>query len=395
MKFVDDWINEKKAENPIQARYDVGVTSGFFGLVINLILFAIKLVAGSISGAISIIADAMNNLSDSASSLLTILAFKYAAKPADEDHPYGHQRAETVATLLVAILIVFVGLQFMTSSVGRIFNPEPIHSSGLVIFLLIISIVSKLLMGIFYRFVSVKLSSGMIMAVAKDSFNDVLMTSVVVVSYLVEIYFQVTIDGIVGLAIAIFIIVDGIKSIIETINELLGMRPSDEEIENMQAILDQYPHLIGYHDLRVHSYGPHKTYATVDIEIDSRSSLEEAHYIMDEIEREFLERLNVKLVSHLDPVRIQDSRHNSLHGQLKDIIKSNPSFSSFHDFRIHLVDGREVLAFDVVVKQDVSLTDEELFDELAQAIYDKIGNYQLDIDFDRIYLLSEKEKNHD
>lgn len=374
-----------------EKRSKEGIAIGLVGLVVNIILVVIKVIAGLLANSVSILADAMNNLGDSFGAIFTIAGFHIAQLPPDHEHPYGHQRAEYISGLFTSIIILVVGFQFLLTSIEKIINPTSVNASQLVLVFLIVSILFKVCLGIYYQRQNKKLEteSSAILALAKDSFLDSVMSLVIVVSYMVEVQLNFYIDGYIGALVAIFIIYGGITSIIETSNDLLGTRPDPKLIDQMQDVLDSYDALVGYHDLILHKYGPNKVFATVDIEIDSTWDIVAAHNVMDAIEREFAEKFDIKLVSHLDPVEFNNPEHNRIHGIVKKILKSYSSEFHFHDFRVNTIESLREIYFEVVVPDEVKESDAELYAKIESDLkkHEEIEDVVLNIHFDRDYFL--------
>ncbi len=370
-----------------EERTKKGIQSGVLSLSINLLLTVIKIIAAFLSGSVSIMADAMNSLGDSASSLLTIGGFRFASKPADKEHPYGHQRAEYISGLIVSIIILYIGLEFLVSSVGRIVNPQPIAGTPLVIGLLILSIIGKAFLGYALYHYQKDLTSTTIRALIKDSVYDIVMTSVVLISYFVETRTGLALDGWIGIAVALFIIYGGITSIRDAIDDLLGGRPHPNLIEEMKKILNSYEEVIGYHDLIVHKYGPHKSFATVDIEIDAAWSLINAHNLIDRIEKDFERKLNVRLVGHLDPIVLDSDEQNRIHYWIKTALENLDYNLRFHDFRVEEIYGVEAVSFDVVVPEGVEESNAELYEMITDELAHYISDHPIYIEFDRHYIL--------
>lgn len=379
-KFINQMTN---ANNKEERRQRVGILSGRVGLVSNLFLFVIKLIAGLMSGSISIVTDAMNNLGDSASSVITLFGFRAASKPADKEHPFGHERSEYISGLIISIIIIYVGLQFLSSSFNQIMHPTPLNTSALVFVLLIVSIVIKVLQGQFYRKMAKEIQSNTLQNSAQDSINDVYITTMVLVSSLVETWTGWQIDGYAGGLLSLFIIYSGIQAIRDSIDDLLGKRPSKVEIRQMKDLLDQYDNIVGYHDLLVHSYGPNQTFATIHIEIDDSWNLTRAHHLIDCIEEDFKHKLGVELVCHLDPIAIQNEHDTAIYRQVKAILKDLNL--KFHDFKVE----HQTILFDIVLPDNPQLTDDALFMQIEQKIHEQIGNYEVKIIFDRLDLLKE------
>lgn len=376
-------IQQKKWE----PRTAFGALAGRMGLFSNVFLFISKLVIGLLSGSVSIMADAMNNLSDTISSILTLVGFYIAGKPADKEHPYGHERFEYISGLMVSLLITFVGFQFFVTSIERIKTPTAIRVTPIILFVLILSIIVKVLQSVFYKKIAQKISSNTLIATAKDSLNDVYTTITVLVSAAVEGMTGLRIDGFVGFIIACYIIFSGLQLIREFVGELMGVRPDQAAIDQMKEYLSAADHIIGYHDLLIHQYGPNKTFASVHIEVDDRWDLTQAHQTIDDIEKQFKEELGVDLVCHIDPVNLHDQLQQLVHQELKAIIRSINPLLRAHDIRLLTFDETPKILFDLVVPSESKLTEYELTFEIQRQVYEKLGAYKVEITFDHTYLL--------
>ena len=387
---MDKWISKylkKQTSLGNKPRVVLGILSGKIGFFSNFLLFVIKIFAGLVAGSVSIIADAVNNLSDSISSVVTVFGFHVAAKPPDKEHPYGHERSEYITGLIISIVILFVGYEFLGVSIQRIIEPTAIQSSFLVTSLLVLSIIIKLIQRFFYQRVYQKIHSTAIRAASQDSLNDIYITLVVLFSSIIESITGWRIDGFSGLIIAFYILYSGIELIRESIDDLIGTRPSKEKIEQLIEQLDEYPSIVGYHDLLMHNYGPNKTFATIHIEVDDRWSLNHAHQLVNDIQKKSKKKLGIELLCHLDPIAIQSKEETLVYQQIKSILKSLDLGLTFHDFRIVSSHDKETIQFDVVVPEGISLTNEELYDKIEKLVQKRIGVYPLEIVFDRIYLL--------
>lgn len=378
---------EKRQQKNSDIRTAFGIFAGIVGLLSNLLLFVSKLLIGLISGSVSIMADAMNNLSDTVSSVLTLVGFYISGKPADEEHPYGHERFEYISGMLVSLLITFVGFQFFMTSIERIKDPQSIKVTPIILIILVLSILIKVWQSVFYQRVAKKIDSNTLVATAKDSLNDVFTTIAVLVSATVEGITGLKIDGIVGLLIACYIIFSGLQLIREFVNELMGLRPNQAAIDEMKLYLSSVSEIVGYHDLLIHQYGPSKTFASVHIEIDDRWDLTKAHETIDEIEKKFKEQLGVDLVCHIDPVNLHDQRQQFIHQELKKIIKGINSELKGHDIRLVDHGGKPHILFDLVVPNHFKATDQELKIRLQEQVYRNIGDYIVEVTFDHNYLL--------
>lgn len=383
LNFLIQRFSRQDSENN---RSSLGILAGILGLISNLILFIAKIIIGSISGSVSIMADAINNLSDTASSILTLIGFKIAAKPADKDHPYGHERFEYISGFLVSILIIYVGIQFLHNSYDKIRNPEPLQLSAVIFLVLSLSILIKVWQGFMYRKVGQKIASETLRATAQDSLNDVFTTLAVLISSGVELLTGWRIDGYIGFLMALYIIYSGYQMIRKFIDELLGQRPPQTEVNQIRERLDHFPDIIGYHDLLIHSYGPTSTFASVHIEVDDTWSLTHAHEVIDTIEREIKQSLGVDLVCHLDPYPLNDEDYKRYAPVLKKLIANIDSDMKLHDLRIEKKEW-DILHFDLVVPDNVKQSEEELSHYLLEHLENQFGKIGLDITFDRTYLL--------
>ena len=377
------------AQDEFDLRINTGMKSGVVGLLTNLLLTVIKIFAGVTAGSVSILADAINSFSDTASAMLTIFGFYIAKKPADKEHPYGHQRAEYISGLIISIIIMIVGIEFFISSIEKIMKPNSITSSPLVFIILMFSILVKIGLAIYYQSLNKQMEAESIVltALVKDSVSDALMTSVIIVSYFIEVSLTWQIDGYIGAIIALFIVYGGFMSIVEASNNLLGMRPSNELVGEMRELLDSYEDILDYHDLLIHKYGPGNYFVTVDIEMDARWTLMEAHAVIDKIERDFKEQFNSTTVCHLDPIVMDNETHNEIYSFVKQTLKKRDEKFHFHDFRVIDYKKTKEIHFDLVIPRHLDDSDIELYHFLKKALAEKYGEYELDLKFDRYYLL--------
>lgn len=379
-KITERWKGNK--------RTSVGILAGILGLISNLILFLAKFFIGSLSGSVSIMADAMNNLSDTASSVITLAGFKIAGKPADEDHPYGHERFEFISGFVISILVTYVGVRFLDSSFVKIMHPSSVLLSPIVYIVLILSILMKFWQSHMYQKLSREINSDTLKATAQDSINDVYTTIAVLVSAIVEWFSGWRIDGYIGFLIALYIIYSGIKMILGFINDLMGVRPPEAEVLAIRKHLDHYPDIIGYHDLLIHSYGPNSIFASVHIEVDQDWSLPHAHEVIDSIEYEVKESLGVDLVCHLDPYPLDDPDFKRIAPELKKTLKDIHPQLRFHDLRVDKTTTPETIYFDLVVPEQLKkVKNTQLHDQISQHFISQSELAKLVITFDRTYLL--------
>ena len=351
-------------------RSAVGRLSSIVGVVCNLLIAGAKLLIGILSGSVSITADAMNNLSDATSSIVTFIGFKLAEQPADEEHPYGHARYEYISALIVAGLILVIGFELAKSSVEKIFAPEPMQVSIWLVVVLVGSILVKLWLSLFNTTLGKKIDSAALLATAADSRNDCVATLAVLISALIEKFSGLTLDGFIGLAVSIFILYSGIKMAKETMSPLLGETASPELQARIVDYVSAHPKVLGYHDLYVHDYGPGRRFASLHVEMDSREDALLCHEIIDDMERECFQSHGIQLVIHYDPVVTDDPELTRLHSLVDEILKTYDSRLSTHDFRMVRGTGHTNLIFDIVLpgdlrKQETAIR-QHLNDELAK-----------------------------
>ncbi|BCA85758.1 cation transporter [Enterococcus saigonensis] len=381
--MLNYFMKKVETKDSEKTRTAFGFLAGSLGLISNSLLFVMKFLIGLFAQSVSIMADAINSLSDTASSVLTLVGFHIAAKPADKEHPYGHERFEYISGFMISIIITFVGCQFLISSVEKIIDPSKIKLSPLVFIILLLSIGIKIWQSLMYQKLSATIDSETLKASSQDSLNDVMTTAAVLISAFVELFTGLHVDGWMGLVIALYILYSGLKMVKEFIDELLGSRPSTEEILKMEERLNEYPDILGYHDLLVHSYGPKKQFATVHIEVDDTWSLNYAHNIINNIEKDFREKLKVELVCHLDPVAVKSPEYQQKWELVKAAITALQLDLRVHDFRIE----KEQLSFDVVVPPKCPQSDSEIREELKKYLTKQLGPITLEITFDHNYLL--------
>ena len=379
-RFVPDWQQVQRTD--VRERY--GTLAAAVGILSNIFLCIIKGLIGLFSGSIAVTADAVNNLSDAGSSVITLLAFKIAGKPADEEHPYGHARMEYISGMAVSFIIILLGLELMGSSFEKILHPEEVGVSALTYLVLIVSIAVKLWQGMFNRNWGKRISSEALQATAADSLNDVFSTGAVLLSTLVYQFTAIPIDGWVGMLVAIFITVSGVKLIMETGSPLLGQAPDPQMVRELEEKITAYDGVIGIHDLQVHNYGPGRVFATVHAEVPANRDILVSHDIIDNIEREVGHEMNLNLVIHMDPVVTDDERLNQLHAQVQQIVAGIDSNLSMHDFRAVFGPTHPNLVFDVVVPPGFSLSDSELSRRIEQQVQ-TLGSYFCVITVDHNY----------
>lgn len=384
--LVKIFVKNAKDVKSIKVREHYGYLAGGVGIVCNIILFVSKLFIGRISNSIAITVDAFNNLSDVGSSLATIIGFNLTAKPADKEHPFGHGRFEYLATLVIAAMVLYVGVEFLGTSFNRISNPEPVEFSWIGIAVLIMSICVKVWMAIFNKKIGKQIGSKTMEATALDSISDVTSTFVVGVSYVMASFSDFPLDGYIGILVSIFILYNGYKITKETISPLLGEAPDPELVSDILSRLLSYEHIIGTHDLIVHSYGARRCIATVHAEVPDDIGFIEAHDSIDNAEREISEELGIELVIHMDPINTTDPTVLAAKDQLIKIVSQiNPELS-FHDFRMVRGVTHTNIIFDIVLFYDCSNSEEKsIIKAIEKKVKDWDKGYNCVITVDRPY----------
>lgn len=371
----------EQAQYNIRAR--IGKLSGAVGIICNCLLAAGKLIVGHMTSSMSITADGLNNLSDGASSIVTLLGFKLAEKPADRKHPYGHARIEYIAGLTVAVMILFIGLELGKSSVEKFIDPEPIEFSFTAVWVLCASILVKLFMMLFNLKMGRRINSNALLATAADSRNDVMTTSAVLAASIVEHFYDVRIDGVMGIAVSLFILYSGIKLAGETMSPLLGEGANSELQKQITDYINGCPMVLGCHDLMVHDYGPGRRYASIHVEIDKNEDPMACHARIDRMERECLKNYGTHLVIHYDPVVTDDPEVNSTKRLVNTIIKVRDGRLTIHDFRMK-DDGESVkMSFDMILPEDLRGQEQSIKETVEKALNSLDSKkYYADITFD-------------
>ena len=379
-----------KQDEP-RIREKSGRVAGAIGIMTNFLLFAIKLAAGFISGSVAVMADAVNNLTDSGSSIIMLVGFKLAGKPADEKHPFGHARIEYLAGVIVSFVVLFLGLQLGMTSIEKIITPQPAEFNVLSLSILVISIAVKLWQCFFYRSVGKTIHSDTVFATSSDSRNDVIATSVVLLGAVITKFTSLNLDGYLGLAVAVFIVVSGVKLIMETGNPLLGMAPDEALVKSIYEKILSYEGIFGIHDLTVHNYGEGKCFASVHCEVPAERDILVSHDIIDNIERDFQRDLGIHLVIHLDPVVTEDERTNKLREQVRNLLRVVYPQASLHDFRVVWGVTHSNVVFDIAVPFSLKETDQQIKERVDQAIKTLDPDYRTVVTVDRESTVNEME----
>ena len=382
-KFIK---NSEQVENE-EVRNKYGTVAGIVGIVSNLLLFILKFSIGFLSGSIAITADAFNNFTDMASSAITMIGFKLASMPADEEHPFGHGRLEYLSALVVAFMVMFVGIKFVQTSFERIMNPVAVQFSLIPFLLLLASMAVKFWLGRFNKHVGEKIDSSALKAVAVDAMGDVFTSGCVVLSYLIAKFTAFPLDGYVGIVVSLIILYAGFSLIKETVSPLLGEAPDEEMVDNIVNGLLEYNIISGVHDLIIHNYGVGRCIASVHAEVPCNIDIMEIHEVIDDAEKELSKKLNIHLVIHMDPIAVEDEDYIQTRTELAIIIARNEKIESMHDLRIVGKGNKKNLVFDVVVDGDLSHSEEEELKNWVNEEIQKIHpNYNCVILVDKNYV---------
>ncbi len=379
--FVKDYNNLSSPK----VRTDYGILSGTVGLIINLLLCLTKFLIGSVTNSISITADAMNNLSDAGSGIISLIAFKLSGKPADREHPYGHGRLEYISAMVVSLIILIAGFEFAKSSFEKILKPSPINYSSTFLVLLVFTILAKLWLALFYRKIGKRINSPSLLAVFFDSLGDAAATSVSLISLLFSAFSDLNVDGYAGLIVSLFVFAAGIRILKETIGPLIGEPPSEELIKKLTERIISYPGVLGIHDLMIHNYGEQRNFGSVHVEVAADEDIIKSHNEIDLIEREIKRDFGIDLVIHLDPVILNDERADSFRAILLKILTSINPYYSIHDFRVVDSASHTNLIFDLLVPFDCKESNSEIKKNIQNKIDEQHENVFVIITVDRGY----------
>ena len=375
--------SDKTSDASVRTAY--GKFSSIIGIFFNLILFVGKFIAGTLSGSVSITADAVNNLSDASSSIISLFGFKMASKPADAEHPYGHGRYEYLSAMMVAVLIMTIGLELLKSSFDKIINPSPVEFSWLSVAILVFSIAVKLRLMAFNTKIGKRISSQTLIATAADSRNDVISTAAVIAAAIISEFTSYNLDGWIGLAVAAFILISGFGLIKDTINPMLGKAPDDEFVQKIHEKIMSYDGVLGTHDLMIHDYGPGRLFASVHVEMAGEADVFSSHDVIDNIEQDFLRDEKLNIIVHFDPILTEDSTTNDMrHWLSKEVKNINPKLS-VHDLRIVPGPTHTNLIFDCVLPFELELTESELKELISDIVSKTHPDYNCVITVDKSY----------
>ncbi len=377
------FIKDRDNTSSPKVRRAYGTLSSIVGIILNVLLAVFKLIAGTLSASVAITADAVNNISDAGSQVVSLISFKISAKPADRDHPFGHARIEYVASMIVSFLILTVGFELLKSSIEKILRPTETSMGILSTVILIASVIIKLWISYFNRKIAKKINSSVLKATATDSLSDAIATSIVLTSMLVSLFTDFNIDGYMGVGVSIFVFIAGIKILVETKNSILGSSPDPETVESISKIALEYPEILGIHDMVVHNYGAGNTIASLHAEVDGAENVFHTHDVIDNIEVRLFSELGVRATIHMDPIVTDDERVNTLKADTLALIKEIDDRLNLHDFRF--VEGRthSNLIFDISAPFELKLSDNDLKRAVSDKLSKKDPNYFAVITIDR------------
>ena len=366
-------------------RKEYGILCGAVGIALNVLLFAGKFFAGTLSGSIAITADAFNNLSDAGSSFVTLLGFQLAGQKPDSDHPFGHGRIEYLSGLAVSMLILLMGFELAKSSLDKILHPAPVDSSWLVIAILCVSIAVKLYMSFYNRSLGKKLNAPAMLATAADSLSDSVATTAVLIATLVGRFSGLMIDGWCGILVAAFILWSGFNAAKDTINPLLGTPPTHEFVDQIKHLVMAHPAIIGIHDLIVHDYGPGRVMISLHAEVSASENVLELHDEIDNVESELREKLGCEAVIHMDPIVTDDGVTGETRKRVSSLVHCIDDEINIHDFRMVAGPSHTNVIFDAVVPYGFRLTDSEVEEKIKTAVRTLDGNYFAVVKVERSY----------
>lgn len=381
-KFIKNYSDVKDPK----VRDSYGKLAGAVGIISNSLLCAAKMIIGWLSGSIAIVADAVNNLADASSSLITLVGFKLASMPEDKEHPYGHARIEYLAGMAVSIMIILVGAELGKSSFDKILNPEPVDFSWVAVAVLVLAIIIKIWQALFNISAGKKIDSLTLIATGTDSRNDVISTAVVLAGLLAGYFFDLHIDGYLGLLVALFILWSGICLVKETVSPLLGEAPAPQLVQQIEQAAISFDGVLGIHDLVVHNYGPGKIFASIHIEVDSKVDVMISHDLVDNIEKKISSDLHIVMTAHMDPINVNDPNRIPLENIISATLKTIPGALSFHDLRIVPGATHTNVIFDVLLAADCRSSRDEIQDLLSQAVAAYNPDFRCVVEFDKSYV---------
>lgn len=381
-KFVKDYENYKDPE--VRGRYTK--LTGTLGIIVNSVLCIAKIILGIMIHSVAVVADGFHDMADSMAACITLIANHIARMPADREHPYGHARVEYLASLLVSAIVLIVGYQLLRSSISECLHPETTHFSWIMVGFMVFAVLLKGSQALFTIATGKHIQSLPVIAAGTDNRNDVITSIIIVIGMLVNRFAGIDLDGYLGCLVSLFILFTGFNLIRETITPLLGEPPDKEMVEEIEAIILAHPEIMGVHDLVIFNYGPGRTFATFDAEVDSRSDLIEIHNVVDIIERELSDKMGIYAACHMDPIVVDDPVRIRMQEVITKTISTLDGVESFHDLQVVPGKKHTHIIFDLVLEPDAKATEDEIYKILKEAIANEGEKYEVIIDFDRPFI---------
>ena len=386
--FIKDYQNYEDQN----VRISYGIMSGVFGFITNFLMAVAKIVVGLIFGALSIVTDGAETFADTTSSIITIMSYRLSRKPADKKHPFGYQRAEYIAGLILSVIILTTGFIFFVTAIQRIITPTEVTFSKIAVIILVASLLMKLFQSLFYRSASKLIKSQTLKANSIDSLNDTISTVFVLAGYLIFYFTGKNLDGWFSLIVSLIIIFNGIKLIKEASSPLIGERPDPKLVEKIKERIMVSDKILGFHDLYIHSYGSGRKFVSVHVEMDSNLSLLECHHIIDEIERDFKINSDIDITIHIDPIEEETEEERKIKEELTRILKSYNEDFTYHDFRTIKRKGILDVIFDVAIPDSYKIKDVKFLEKLKKDMYKYNKNLRLFVNIDRYYIREEENE---
>ena len=386
--FIKDYQNYE--DQNVWISY--GIMSGVFGFITNFLMAVAKIVVGLIFGALSIVTDGAETFADTTSSIITIMSYRLSRKPADKKHPFGYQRAEYIAGLILSVIILTTGFIFFVTAIQRIITPTEVTFSKIAVIILVVSLLMKLFQSLFYRSASKLIKSQTLKANSIDSLNDTISTVFVLAGYLIFYFTGKNLDGWFSLIVSLIIIFNGIKLIKEASSPLIGERPDPKLVEKIKERIMVSDKILGFHDLYIHSYGSGRKFVSVHVEMDSNLSLLECHHIIDEIERDFKINSDIDITIHIDPIEEETEEERKIKEELTRILKSYNEEFTYHDFRTVKRKGILDVIFDVAIPDSYKIKDVKFLEKLKKDMHKYNKNLILFVNIDRYYIREEENE---
>ncbi|HOF43370.1 MAG TPA: cation diffusion facilitator family transporter [Bacilli bacterium] len=386
--FIKDYQNYEDQN----VRISYGIISGVFGFITNFLMATAKIVIGLIFGALSIVTDGAETFADTTSSIITIMSYRLSRKPADKKHPFGYQRAEYIAGLILSVIILTTGFIFFATAIQRIITPTEVTFSKIAVIILVVSLLMKLFQSLFYRSASKLIKSQTLKANSIDSLNDTISTVFVLAGYLIFYFTDKNLDGWFSLIVSLIIIFNGIKLIKEASSPLIGERPDPKLVEKIKERIMVSDKILGFHDLYIHSYGSGRKFVSVHVEMDSNLSLLECHHIIDEIERDFKINSDIDITIHIDPIEEETEEERKIKEELTRILKSYNEEFTYHDFRTVKRKGILDVIFDVAIPDSYKIKDVKFLEKLKKDMHKYNKNLRLFVNIDRYYIREEENE---